>query len=491
MVLEDFKDYEYASDFRLKMIATNHFSHALNQSFDIINNLPVFKYNITSLQSLANYYADNTLDYNSYINIISSLLSLLEDLEKYLFDLNSIILKMDYIYIDPEDLSPKFTICPACNNDFYSDLNILFEDLLKSIDHSDEALVLIAYKLCSESSKDEFNVSTIKNILYSKITTTASSVNTKSGQSNLNTYQSNISIDRKNPYSDSCNIDQEYCNYTTNLNDNSYGYNNSGSLLSNSERKKKLINKFPTLDTNNKISTFQNTTSNDFKNKFNFSKLKTIDKIKTAISCVIFLLLISLSIYLYITKGFKNSICLLLTFIDICYLAGLIKFINDIFIFSDNNTLVESSDFHANNIEILYNNTEINNNPTGNLTVFQSETITNEATQNVFGKTEVLGERISNTHKLIYTGSDNMPNSSISSFPFKIGKLDNLQMVIDNNYISRIHACIYSENDCFYLEDMNSTNGTYVNGDQIPPLTKTQIFQGDSLTFSQLTYVFE
>jgi pSer/pThr/pTyr-binding forkhead associated (FHA) protein len=50
----------------------------------------------------------------------------------------------------------------------------------------------------------------------------------------------------------------------------------------------------------------------------------------------------------------------------------------------------------------------------------------------------------------------------------RIGKADDNDFVIDDAYVSRHHAKLNrDENGDLYIEDTNSTNGTFVNGDRI------------------------
>jgi hypothetical protein len=50
---------------------------------------------------------------------------------------------------------------------------------------------------------------------------------------------------------------------------------------------------------------------------------------------------------------------------------------------------------------------------------------------------------------------------------FKIGRHEDADILIPLNSVSRIHARIFPHNEEFIIEDLNSTNGTYVNGVRI------------------------
>jgi hypothetical protein len=48
-----------------------------------------------------------------------------------------------------------------------------------------------------------------------------------------------------------------------------------------------------------------------------------------------------------------------------------------------------------------------------------------------------------------------------------MGRSDNAEIRVDDPFASSAHARIFSRGDFMYLEDMESTNGTYLNGRQV------------------------
>jgi pSer/pThr/pTyr-binding forkhead associated (FHA) protein len=55
--------------------------------------------------------------------------------------------------------------------------------------------------------------------------------------------------------------------------------------------------------------------------------------------------------------------------------------------------------------------------------------------------------------------------------------------------VSRFHAEISITDGRYYLKDMGSTNGTYINGKKIPPYKLTPIRTGDQIRLGHLSIV--
>lgn len=58
-----------------------------------------------------------------------------------------------------------------------------------------------------------------------------------------------------------------------------------------------------------------------------------------------------------------------------------------------------------------------------------------------------------------------------------IGRADKCHLVVDDTYVSQVHARIYVKGDVVMVEDLGSTNGTYLNRRRIT--SPTEIQRGD------------
>lgn len=80
---------------------------------------------------------------------------------------------------------------------------------------------------------------------------------------------------------------------------------------------------------------------------------------------------------------------------------------------------------------------------------------------------------------------------ALEKFPFVIGKKkENVDLVINDYSASRVHARITHEEGGYFIEDLNSTNGTFKNGLRLQPYEKRKLENGDELRFGKTEYVY-
>lgn len=94
------------------------------------------------------------------------------------------------------------------------------------------------------------------------------------------------------------------------------------------------------------------------------------------------------------------------------------------------------------------------------------------------------------TGMLEYTGAEDRPALVISKTPYHVGSRSDADGVIDKKSISRLHARITKEKDEYFIEDLNSKNGTWVNGELLNYLDKVRLVTGMKITFAREEYCF-
>lgn len=105
------------------------------------------------------------------------------------------------------------------------------------------------------------------------------------------------------------------------------------------------------------------------------------------------------------------------------------------------------------------------------------------------GQTEVLALNQPVQGILRYQGEENRPDIRIGLPVVLIGKKE-ADLCIPGKSVSRIHARIEQAEGEYYLEDLNSTNGTFLNGELLEYRQKVKLSPRDRITFGLEEYVF-
>ncbi|MBO4749228.1 MAG: FHA domain-containing protein [Lachnospiraceae bacterium] len=130
---------------------------------------------------------------------------------------------------------------------------------------------------------------------------------------------------------------------------------------------------------------------------------------------------------------------------------------------------------------------EITGAPLSNYLVAESSDYDEE-----YGKTAYIMQRPDKkegVHRLFYL--DGRKASDLSVPNLLIGKYkDKVDLYLADDSVSRMHARILKEQEDYYLEDANSTNGTFQNKKRLEPYERKRLEPGDELRFGNVSLVF-
>jgi pSer/pThr/pTyr-binding forkhead associated (FHA) protein len=100
-----------------------------------------------------------------------------------------------------------------------------------------------------------------------------------------------------------------------------------------------------------------------------------------------------------------------------------------------------------------------------------------------------FGSASYNTPSLVY---EDGRHTMIRQFPFLMGKMKSrVDEVIDGEGISRIHAMLKEQDGRYFLSDLNSLNGTGVNGRMLEANETVEICNGDTISLAQTALTFQ
>ena len=83
----------------------------------------------------------------------------------------------------------------------------------------------------------------------------------------------------------------------------------------------------------------------------------------------------------------------------------------------------------------------------------------------------------------VYFNGDLKHSFPIEADVISIGRAQNNDVIIDNKGVSNLHAIISNKKGQFYVEDLNSTNGTFLNNQKISSNQKINL--KDTLTIGK------
>ena len=78
------------------------------------------------------------------------------------------------------------------------------------------------------------------------------------------------------------------------------------------------------------------------------------------------------------------------------------------------------------------------------------------------------------TKATVVEGSQNKGRTFQLGNEILIGRGEKCQLVLDDTYVSQMHARIFPKGDAVMIEDLGSTNGTYLNRQRITAATEVQ-----------------
>ena len=91
---------------------------------------------------------------------------------------------------------------------------------------------------------------------------------------------------------------------------------------------------------------------------------------------------------------------------------------------------------------------------------------------------------------LVYEGMKDYPDFELNQETCILGKNPKVKLYIGRETISQFHAKFDYVNKTYYIEDMNSTNGTFLNDEMLNYKEKRVLSPGDVLRFADVKYRF-
>ena len=167
MVIENMQGFS-KNDFKVKMLKNNDIGSLLKFDYEYINGRTNLIYDISSKQALSALLETEKLSYEMLVSFLSSLKNLADSLGEYLLDEGNVLLKKEYIFINPA--SNRFSYCynPYYSGSFKAELGKVFDDFLSAVDYDEPEAVKLVYDLHRECHKENFTVDSMVRIAFDR-----------------------------------------------------------------------------------------------------------------------------------------------------------------------------------------------------------------------------------------------------------------------------------------------------------------------------------
>lgn len=494
-VIDAQKEWNCEDDYEVKMLMFNMPEHFLAITMNEIDGRNCIYYDISSKQQLSKLFEYGKVTMEEVKTMFNNISEMVRVVDEYMLDLDRVILKPQHIYVSLANKKYSFMYSPiAGNSDFYDNMRSLFEYILERFDHSVEKSSLVRfYEIYQRILVRDY---TPRNLMsfFEKDDNTQIDIENDDNNHISKTYHDavqtwNGEINRMKSESEAVDYGKERTtkDITCKTDENSL---NNGKIIKD---------------------VLPETAEDNKSNKSSKSSKKAVFVMK-AVGAVILLnafLSMFLKTYAVVKLNTAASVICIIAGVLIFYVSGKVADIIGEIASEDKVTEDELIPYR------MHNNTDksYERKPEAEHEYMEDAEKTSYSsmvTARVMKDEEEQEIKVSHTmllsdylkmlkdNKLTLSLLDNkdnrlymkneeayeqpLENIEPVKYPCTIGSLEgSADIFIDSPVISKMHACLLKEDDKFYIEDMNSTNGTYINDERIAMHSKTRIADGDIL----------
>lgn len=439
------------ASYQVRMLTGNTMTSVLRCRMQGLDGKWLFYYDITSKQSIASFYEQRKLQYEDLRMILGGFVRVMEELAEFLLNTEQLVLCPEYMFLDIEKREVGFCCLPDYHHPVQEQFRELTEYFLPKLDHEDQAAVNLGYGVYRKAMEQGLQLEHIKELLYKN-------ENNKETVSDNNRDQ---------------NVDLGVVNGITDIpkQDSSMQTDDGEISLQKAENEKHKSSRWVS--------------------------------ISACIVGVLILLAILAASYLGYLPEIPVEVVLgaAIVLMGICAGCSWImekkkkkeaqsaQWRNKV-----QQELSRSDARTKNKTEIgIENKTETRpENKTGPGTEYRTVNAPEIHPNQLYGETVVLSAgQLSGPASLVSREPGELAPVYLEKDLTVIGKLEQAaDAVISLPTVSRVHARIRKDGEKYYLADLNSRNGTAVNGRMLGPGEEYLLQDEDQVDFAQARYVF-
>lgn len=154
------------ASYQVRMLVGNIIPSLLKCRVQGIDGKFMIYYDITSRQSVASLYEQKKLNMENLRLIFGGFVQAMEEMSEYLLNPGQLIVDPSYMYLDVEKKGVYFCYLPGYQKDVREQFRSLTEYILPKIEHKDGKAVMLGYGVYRRALEDTFHLEYIKEELY-------------------------------------------------------------------------------------------------------------------------------------------------------------------------------------------------------------------------------------------------------------------------------------------------------------------------------------
>ena len=425
--------------YQVRMLVGNIIPSLLKCRIQGVDGKFMMYFDITSKQAVSTLYEEKKMGIEDLRLIFGGFVKVMEEAAEYLINPAQLVLKPQYIFADYEKKELFFCLMPGYDKDIKEQFQLLTEYILPKIDHEDGEAVVLGYGVYRRTMENSFHLEHIKEELYRK-------------------------------------------------------QNNKEEIKTETEKDSREISVQETGEENLMQSSGM---SEIFWREDKAEKTDSHKLFGKKVAVFVLILLALASVTMAISGGYlpHQDISVLLGIV----LAGMGGIMLAVVIIRKAKAVYKQPQRESRKKpqlsetfvrppvnEILQEGSE------DSIKTMMEKKSPHREREEDFGETVVLSAGVvSGPASLVSREPGELAPIYLQEELTVIGKLENAcDAVIDLPTVSRIHAKIRKREEEYYLSDMNSRNGTIVNGRLLLPEEEYRLQEEDEVDFAQARYIF-
>ena len=425
--------------YQVRMLVGNIIPSLLKCRIQGVDGKFMMYFDITSKQAVSTLYEEKKLGNEDLRLIFGGFVRVMEEAAEYLINPAQLVLKPQYIFADCEKKELFFCLMPGYDKDIKEQFQLLTEYILPKIDHEDSEAVILGYGVYRRTMENSFHLEHIKEELYRK-------------------------------------------------------QNNKEEIKTETEKDSREIS---VQETGEESLMQSSGMSENFWREEKTEKTDSHKLFGKKVAVFVLILLALAGVTMAISGGYlpHQDISVLLGVV-LAGMGGIMLAVLIIRKAKDVNNHPQRESREKPQLSEKFARPPVNEilqegSDDSIKTMMEKKSLHREREED-FGETVVLSAGVvSGPASLVSREPGELAPIYLQEELTVIGKLENAcDAVIDLPTVSRIHAKIRKREEEYYLSDMNSRNGTIVNGRLLLPEEEYRLQEEDEVDFAQARYIF-